>query len=355
MDTNISLFHSIVEQTIQSLKEIALSTPQQLTSCKSGEAFESIVLNQLSIILLKNGLDSVSHLDYKKGSHRFPDIILTLNEEKFGIEVKSSIANKNDWKINGNSILGSTKDQTVQETFIIFGKLAANRLAFKARKYEDCIINVVVTHSPRYLIDMEATKEDSFFYKSNINYQQISTSEEPIRLITDYFHNIGQKAWWLSESTPATLRFFTDLSSEEKNSILAYGYVHFPELLGSGSKKYKQYALWLTTEQSISSTSLRDDCSAGGQADMVFENSHHYRVPQIFNRLRKLKKYVIKEFNASTPESLASDWNITILPDNTLESKLNAWIDIAASYMTNTTSKPPKQLLYDIFFTNYSA
>lgn len=351
MDTNVSLFYTIVNQTIQSLKEIALTTPQQLTSCKSGEAFESIVLNQLSIVLLKNGIEPNSHLDYKKGSHRFPDIILTLNKQKFGIEVKSSSSNKNDWKINGNSILGSTKDQSVLETFIIFGKLSAKHLDFKARKYEDCIINVVVTHSPRYLIDMDATKEENFFNKSNISYQKLSTSKDPISLITDYFHNIGQKAWWLSESTPATLRFFTDLSIEEKNSILAYGYVHFPELLGNGTKKYKQYALWLVSEQSIISTSLRDDFSAGGQTDMVFENAHRYRVPQIFNRLRKIKKYVIKELDASTPEALASDWGITNFPDNTLESKLKAWIDIAASYISNTTSIPPKQLLHDIFFS----
>lgn len=350
MDYNNSLFHNIIDQTIQLLKEISHSNPNYFTSCKNGEDFESIVVSQLSIILSKNGIDPSSHLDYKKGSHRFPDIILTLNQQKFGIEVKSSSSNKNNWKINGNSILGSTKDPSVQEIFIIFGKLSIKHLDFKARKYEDCIINVVVTHSPRYLIDMNATKEETFFYKSNISYQQLSNSKNPINLITEYFHHIGQEAWWLSESTPATLRFFTDIPTEEKNTILAYGYVHFPELVGSGTKKYKRYALWLITEQSIISTSLRDDFSAGGKADIIFENLHHYRVPQIFNRLRKIKNYVLKELETSSPESLASDWNVTNYPDNTLISKLNAWIDIAASYMSHTTNTPPRQLLYDIFF-----
>lgn len=358
MYTNHSLlFHNIVNQTIQLLKETAIFTPALFTSCKSGEAFESIVVNQLSTVLLKNGMNPNSHLDYKKGSHRFPDIIVTINNQNFGIEVKCSTSNKNDWKINGNSILGSTKDQSVQEIFIIFGKLTATQLDFKARKYEDCIINVVVTHSPRYLIDMNATIEENFFHKSNISYQQITNSKEPIRLITDYFHNIGQKAWWLSESTPATLRFFTDLSAEEKKSTLAYGYVHFPELLGKGTKKYKQYALWLTTEKSIISTSLRDDFSAGGQTDLIFENSHTYRVPQIFNRLRKLKKYVIEELEASTPESLISDWgtpNMINYPNNTLKSKLNAWIDIASFYISKTPNISPNQLLHDIFFTKSS-
>ena len=108
------------------------------------------------------------------------------NGEKYGIEVKSSAsATSKSWKINGNSVLGSTKENVI-DTYIVFGKTAMGNQAFRFKRYEDAVANVAVTHSPRYAIDMDIAPGETFFDKSGLTYQQISESENPIGLITSY-------------------------------------------------------------------------------------------------------------------------------------------------------------------------
>lgn len=43
--------------------------------------------------------------------------------------------------------MGSTRDDSVIDTYIVFGKTSKNILEFRARRYEECIANVVVTHT----------------------------------------------------------------------------------------------------------------------------------------------------------------------------------------------------------------
>src|SRR5699024_1559523 len=117
----------------------------------------------------------------------------------------------NTWKINGNSVLGSTRVPGIRKNVIVFGKVRGENSIFRAKEYDKCIANVVVTHSPRYLIDLDIEEGESFFDKSNMSYAEISQSEQPIKLITDYFLSIGQKAWWLAESTPAAIQMFAKL------------------------------------------------------------------------------------------------------------------------------------------------
>lgn len=347
---NDTLFQTIVNETVDALKHLSVTDPSQISSCKSGEDFEVLVVKTVSEMLRTHSINPDATLDYAKGSHRFPDIIVELQGQKFGIEVKSSSSStKKDWKINGNSILGSTKDDRVVETYIIYGKTAVNQMLFKARKYEDCITNVVVTHSPRYFIDMDATAQENFFTKSHINYTDLTKSENPIGLITDYFRRIGQKAWWLSESTPATVRFMNDLSDEEKNLLIGYGYAHFPEVLGRGSKKYKHYAIWLVTEKSVISSSLRDFFSSGGKQNLICEKASYKNLSKVFTELQNHSEYVILALDNSSPEQLSQDWKTHDIPEDTLPAKLNAWIKIASTHILSSPY-PPSDILKNIFY-----
>jgi len=49
----------------------------------------------------------------------------------------------------------------------LFGKLSTP-VEFRCRKYEECLFDVAITHSPRYLIDMEIGKDESIFAKIGI-------------------------------------------------------------------------------------------------------------------------------------------------------------------------------------------
>jgi hypothetical protein len=189
-------FSRIITKTIDILAAESRLHPDVFV--KSGEDFEPIVVKALEASIKHFNFDVT--IDYKPQSHRFPDIVLISQTGKYGVEVKSSIAKNKSWRINGNSVMGSTREADLLATVIIFGKLVPGNCQFRAKNYEECVANVVVTHSPRYLIDMDTPTGQSFFDQSNISYKTMVKSEKPIDLITSYFKQAGQQAWWLSDS-----------------------------------------------------------------------------------------------------------------------------------------------------------
>ena len=124
---------------------------------------------------------------------------------------------------------------------------------FRFKRYEEAVANVAVTHSPRYAIDMDIAPDETFFVKSGLSYRQISESNDPIGLITAYFKSQGQRAWWLSESTPAAIRMFSDLPIEERNMLIGYCFAHFPEVFSNSQNKFSRCAMWLATEHNCTS------------------------------------------------------------------------------------------------------
>lgn len=347
-------FKNFVDEIIEELRTITASTPEYVTSCKNGDDFELCVVDVAKRVLKKDGIAAVLH--HTPGSHAFPDIIIEFSDgKKYGIEVKSSSAAKSKgWKINGNSVMGSTRDDSVIDTYIVFGKTSKSALDFKARRYEECVANVVVTHSPRYLIDMDLSTGETFFEKSGIGYKDITASKNPIGLITAYFQAQGQKAWWLTESTPAAIRLFCEISEVEQMECFGYGLAHFPELFERNSTKYKRFALWLATERSLISPSLRDDFSAGGQVNLLINGTVYSKLPQIFKRLMTYKKYLIKALDNSSSENLCEDWGCQNKELKTVEDKINMWISVVSTHV-NKKQLPkgvkPYQLLNDIMFS----
>ena len=217
-------FHKVIERVLEILGEDCKRNPDCYR--KSGEEFEPLVVQAVKRAIYDEVV--AVRVDYIPGGHRFPDIVLVdENGAKFGIEVKSSTGRGRSWKINGNSVMGTTKVSGLIENVIVFGKLHGENSEFRAKNYEQSISSVGVTHSPRFLIDMELPEGESFFDKSGITYAQLDSSDNPIKRITDYFLSIGQKAWWLAESTPATIRMFSDLSRYEQDHLMGYAFVQY--------------------------------------------------------------------------------------------------------------------------------
>lgn len=318
-------FCSFVEKVCQELAALSASNPRRIAACKTGEDFERCVVEMVQITLGKSGIPAIVH--YTPGGHAFPDIVIDFpNGEKYGIEVKSSSSpTSKSWKINGNSVLGSTKEDVI-DTYVIFGKTAIGNQGFRFKRYEDAVANVAVTHSPRYTIDMDIPPEETFFAKSGLSYKQISEAPEPISLITAYFKSKGQRAWWLSESSPAAIQMFSDLSARERNTLLGYCFAHFPEVFSSSGNKFSRCAMWLVTEHSVVSSSLRDNFSAGGR----FEYCHFGRVPKIFKTLTECKEFVLEALNNATIEELCGDWGVDYEPEYKNLHPLDLWIIVAS-------------------------
>lgn len=319
-------FSTLVEAVRQYLEDLSHVNPAVIAACKSGEDFEVCVRDAVEAVLLREGIHA--EIQYEQGSHTFPDIVLVFdNGDKYGIEVKSSTSSSSkNWKINGNSVLGSTKEDVI-DTYIVFGKTAIGNQGFRCKRYEDAIANVAVTHSPRYAIDMDIASNETFFAKSRLTYKQISESKDPIGQITAYFRSQGQHAWWLAESTPAAIRMFSDISVEERKVLLGYCFAHFPEVFSTSSNKFSRCAMWLAAEHSIVSSSLRDNFSAGGK----YEYLDYGRIPRIFDTLESCRKYVLKALDEATIEQLCEDWRVPYREEFRTYNKLSAWLGVASA------------------------
>ena len=320
-------FRNFVEKICQNLESISKANPEVIAACNTGTAFEQCVVNVIYNIL--DDFDSNANIDYTPGSHAFPDVVIKFPDgTDYGIEIKSSVSKSSkNWKTLGNSILGRTRIP-VKDTYIIFGKTALGNQAFRFKRYEDAITDIAVTHSPRYQIDMDLEPKETFFKKSGIAYQTISTADKPIELITDYFKSLGHHAWWLAESTPAAIRMLSDLPTEEKKEFIGYCFVHFPEVFSNTGDRYKRCATWLASEHSIVSSSLRDNFSAGGK--IKYEDFGY--IPKIFDTLIKCKPYVLKALDDATIEELHRNWGESYRPEYEELNKLYEWLRIASNH-----------------------
>lgn len=298
-------FHDLIDYVLAFLYEDCKRRPQCYK--KSGEEFEPLIVQAVQMALQSLGI--CADINYTPGGHGFPDIVLYgANGAKYGIEVKSSTSSGKSWKINGNSVMGTTKEAGILENVIVFGKLRGVNSEFRARNYEQSVVNVGVTHSPRFLIDLDTPIGESFFEKSGITYNQLNSVDNPIKLITDYFLSIGQKAWWLAESTPATIRMFGSLPKNEQNYLMGYAFAHFPELFSHSSSKFYRFMSWLSSEKSIVDAALRDRFTAGGRVDLNVHGTIYHSVPQLFNNFYKYRDYVLLELNNADLEKLSEDW-----------------------------------------------
>ena len=202
---------------------------------------------------------------------RFPDIIAS---KHFGVEVKSTKENK--WVSTGSSIVESTRIEDVNHIYMLFGKLGGKPIEFKCKPYHNCLYDIAVTHSPRYLIDMEITQERTIFSKMGIEYDKFRLSEDPISTVRSYYLEKIKKEkrmampWWIGSETVTspTLRLWSgrSLDQEKQNIYKAQLLIHFPTEICNSN--YDRATLWLCIRHSIINTHFRDLFTAGGQVQI---------------------------------------------------------------------------------------
>ena len=202
---------------------------------------------------------------------RFPDIIAS---KHFGVEVKST--KENEWVSTGSSIVESTRIEDVNHIYMLFGKLGGKPIEFKCKPYHNCLYDIAVTHSPRYLIDMEITQERTIFSKMGIEYDKFRLSEDPISTVRSYYLEKIKKEkrmampWWIGSETVTspTLRLWSgrSLDQEKQNIYKAQLLILFPTEICNSN--YDRATLWLCIRHSIINTHFRDLFTAGGQVQI---------------------------------------------------------------------------------------
>lgn len=240
-----------------------------------GEKLEWVVLEQMKILAGEYNFNPENIIHTER--QHFPDII---SENYFGVEVKAT--KENTWTSTGSSITESLREDCVKKVFLLFGKLSFPQVDFRCKPYEDCLYDISVTHNPRYLINMDLSKEDkTVFQKLGVDYDQFRLDNNRIDIIRTYYrekykNNGREMPWWIGDEPEDSkikniggIRLYTNISRTEKDYLKLCGFILFPEVLVS---RYGKLAMWLCSRHSIVNPSIRDMYSAGGQMNIYIDN-----------------------------------------------------------------------------------
>lgn len=142
----------------------------------------------------------------------------------------------------------------------------------------------------------------------------------------------GERLWWAADETegsgPPTLRLWSSLSPEEKESQLAQGCALFPELMADGSRmknKYDRFSLWLVAEHGVVNTHLRDGISAGGQVELPTLEGSLVRMPAVFGRIHRYRTLIAQTIEQTAQPVLEEYWGQPVERD-----RIRQWCVLAA-------------------------
>jgi hypothetical protein len=309
-------FEKLLTLTTSRLNKLAASHSIDATTLK-GRDLEPFIADEMRKDAKGTAFDGTIQVI---GGQKFPDIVAA---KYYGVEVKSTT--QDHWTTTGNSVLESTRVDDVERIWMMFGKLA-DPLEFKCRPYEDCLSEVVVTHSPRYLIDMDLPAGQTIFDKIGMSYDKLRTHNPPIEPVLDYYRKQlkpGEQLWYLG-STSLVMKFWSSLSDAERDRIIVNGFVFFTEMFGNKPDKYNAITAWLVQKKSIVCPNMRDPFSAGGTEDVKANKNTYKGVPRIlYNALIRLKE--IKNLIDSVPTNILSrNWGVTVARKNALDK----WISV---------------------------
>ena len=333
-EKNLNDFKDLMRKTDSLLNEDAKIREEYYIK-RNGKPLEEDVRDALE--QAAEGTDFQGTIELVSGAH-FPDIVAN---KLFGVEVKSTI--KNHWSSTGSSILESTRNQNVERIYMTFGKLC-RPVAFLSKPYEECLSEIVVTHYPRYRIDMKLKEEGktTIFDKMGIEYDAIRKMDNPVPVVAQYYKNHlheGESLWWAPDEednpTPMTARLWASLSPREKVALSVEGCVLFPELFQKTSNtKYSRYALWLATRKGVINTNVRDSFSAGGQKEMLTSEGLIVKMPAVFKRVQDNRNVIYKTLYSEDEKTLVEYWGADVKPD-----RIHQWIQLVAVNASNSNEE----------------
>lgn len=221
---------------------------------------------------------------------KFPDI--TFQKDVYGVEVKFS-KDKNLHTI-GNSVLEGTRREGIDEIYILFGSFVKDREPrYLWRKYEECCVDIAVTHYPRYRINMNAKKGESIFDKIGVPYKNLRKmeQEEVLDIFRKYYKKNNASLWWLGrvdaeeDYVSAAFNFLNEMPEEDQRKLLLEAFVYFPELIGDDRrKKYRGFVEWLL-RKNIVCHNARDFFTSGGRESRSIGKVRFASLSQVVARL----------------------------------------------------------------------
>jgi len=340
-------FDLLLHNTLLSLNEIGQKLPSTISSLP-GTKLENYIKDAMT----EQAVDTAFENSIRCiGGQKFPDITAL---DYYGVEVKTTT--QNHWKTTGNSVLESSRIEKIERIYMMFAKLATP-VEFKCRPYEECLSAVVVTHSPRYLIDMNLEEGNTIFDKMEIHYDELRRKDNPIKSVVEYYKKQlkpGQELWWMdsekSKAPSIVIEPWRDIKIRQKEEYKNKARILFPELFGKSPNKYLRIGTWLITSEGIICLNVRDQFSAGGNvAFYKLKGKIYINVPRTLVNLFNNISEILELFNNISPEELYEYWEEKV-PQNQI---LNYWINSVSDHAsTNSISKhlDVKAMLNDLIF-----
>lgn len=324
----------------------------ELFSKQNGEKLEVIVLDKMRS--LASDFDISPEKIRKSDRQHFPDILL--DDSTFGVEVKS--VKDKTWTSTGSSIVETLRESEIEKVFLLFGRLSAPEIDFRCKPYEECLSEIAVTHSPRYLINMDMHGSDmTIFEKMGISYDQFrKMGNEQINLVRKHYREKfrGRKnksmPWWIGEDTvlithPSELynpscefRILSDMSESVKEYFKLSSYTLFPEILGPEQDKFRKPSLWLCSRFAIICANVRDFFTAGGTVNIFVNDELTWKnVPKI---IANLTLYIHRVKHClETDDELINDVNNFSSFYNGEGNLFAKWSIVADNYIGSTLSR----------------
>lgn len=316
LDLYVKKLHNATENIQEKLqkKEMEGKNIKKIT----GTDFEQMVYESL----VEVGFDKnyIFHND-----HKFPDFVLEDIESgyKVGLEVKKTDSAK--WEIVGGSVYESLKND-IEDTYILMAKLGGDKPEVRLKKYEECIADLKVTHSPRFYLNMDLDEGD-YYLKQNDARDLLKLSGDELNRKIRKLLRTPKSTWW-SEEEPIA---FSDLSREEKNMYLNDGIALFPEVFQGN---YDKFTPWLIHTCFVWCGNVRDIFSSGGNRYVkecnIYVSAIMYRT---LENIDAIKKRILM----MTEEEQGKYWGIIVEKS---EDRIASWIELV-----NQKLKMSKELI----------
>lgn len=319
------LVEELLYNTISYMNENAKATPAAIRKLKPSEvemlSYNSLVEVAPSVDFPKNRIDLVS-------GHVFPDILL--HGTHYGVEVKSTKEDR--WTSIGSSVVESTRNSDIDRVYMLFAKLGGEP-TFRCKPYQQCLSRIAVTHSPRYLIDMNLNNEDNIFAHMKTDYDEFRILEESEKI--NYIRNFyierakaqgkHEMPWWMGKPSNVNISFYADQTVEEKKILKAKAFILFDSVFNDASDndKYKDLSLWLCAHHSLLCTNMRDMFTAGGNIKYIDGAKLSKPYPHIVGEVLKslsLIKEILNNPDEDILESINERWTFCYDRGNLYES-----------------------------------
>lgn len=275
----------------------------------TGMDFENVVYD--SLLEVGFAKEEITH-----STQKFPDFILEdlSDGDKIGVEVKKTDAAK--WEVIGGSIYESLKND-IEDTYVLMAKLGGDRPEVRLRKYEECIGNLKVTHSPRFYLNLDLEEGEDYLTRNDAKDLLELSGDELDRKIRKLLRT-PRSTWWSGGEAVA----FADLPQEEKGIYLNAGIALFPEVFKGD---YRKFTPWLVYSCFVWCGNVRDIFSAGGNK---YDEDMQVYVSAIMNRALQNAESIRQRIVDMTEDEQIKFWGKST---EDINERIENWLELVES------------------------